>query len=52
MPIKLALTALAFLLTPLALSAECSFQEHQAQSCAPGYTWDAESQGCVEVVSS
>jgi hypothetical protein len=47
----LVLTA-ALLLPSIAAAMGCSGREHQAQSCATGTTWDANSQSCVKIVNS
>ncbi len=52
MPLKTALAALALTLLPTLSFAFCSGVDHQAQSCATGTIWDAETQRCVEQVSS
>ncbi|SLN14335.1 adenylosuccinate lyase [Ruegeria meonggei] len=30
----------------------CSGHSKQTQSCAPGSSWDAESQSCTEIINS
>lgn len=37
---------------PALAHASCSAREHQAQSCAPGWVWDANQQSCVEQANS
>jgi len=45
------LTAAFFAFMPVASFAMCSGHE-QANACEDGFTWDAETNTCVEVVSS
>ncbi|MCB1339170.1 MAG: adenylosuccinate lyase [Maritimibacter sp.] len=45
------LAAAFFALMPMASFATCSGHE-QANACAEGFTWDAETNSCVEVVAS
>ncbi|MCB1365102.1 MAG: adenylosuccinate lyase [Rhodobacteraceae bacterium] len=52
MSFKTALCALVIALTTTAAYASCSARGHQAQSCAAGTVWDANSQTCVEQVNS
>lgn len=52
MPFKTALAALALTVLPTLSFAICTGIDHQAQSCATGTIWDAETQQCVEQVSS
>ncbi len=45
--------AAALTILPAMSFAMCSYsKQHQAQTCATGTVWDAESQRCVEQVSS
>lgn len=44
--------AAALLLPTIASAIGCSGRGHQAQSCAPGTAWDANSQSCVKIVNS
>ena len=53
MKIKTLCVAAALAVLPAMSFAMCSYgQQHQAQSCATGTVWDADSQKCVEQVSS
>ncbi|MCB1313741.1 MAG: hypothetical protein KDK29_18505 [Sedimentitalea sp.] len=51
MTLKTTLSALALIALPAISFAMCSERGHQAQSCAPGTVWDANTQSCVEQVS-
>ena len=51
MKIKTALASIALCLVP-ALGFACPYDQHQAQSCAPGTVWDAAQRTCVEQVNS
>ncbi len=47
------LTAAFLAFLPVAAFASCPGHDaEQASSCKSGYTWDAETNSCVEVVSS
>ena len=55
MKIKTAAATLVLALAPsFALAMGCSFehQTEQAMSCADGMVWDAETEACVEQVTS
>lgn len=52
MTVKTTLVALALTVLPAVAFAECSWSKQQAQSCAAGTVWDAETHSCVEQVSS
>ncbi len=52
MTIKTLIFAAALVAIPAASFAYCSGRGHQAQSCAPGTVWDADSQSCVKQVNS
>lgn len=52
MTFKTALVAIALATLPAIASAECSWSHQQAQSCAQGTVWDADSRTCVEQVNS
>ena len=52
MTLKIALTAFVLAALPAASFALCPYSHQQAQSCAEGLVWDAESQSCVQQVSS
>ena len=53
MTVRLTLSAIVLAFGPaMAFAGSCPFGEHQAQSCAPGTAWDADTQTCVEQVSS
>lgn len=52
MTIKTALAALALTFIPaFGFAMGCSDRSHQAQSCATGSVWDAESKSCVKQVT-
>ena len=46
------LTAAFLAFMPVAAFACPGHDHEQASSCMSGYTWDSETQACVEVVSS
>ncbi|MGR3802293.1 chitin-binding domain-containing protein [Marinibacterium profundimaris] len=52
MALKTAIVTLALATLPALASADCSWSHQQAQSCAAGTTWDAETRTCVEQVNS
>ncbi|MFC3615919.1 chitin-binding domain-containing protein [Lutimaribacter marinistellae] len=52
MKTKIALTALALIALPAVSFAMCSDRQHQAQSCAAGSQWNADTQSCEKVVNS
>ncbi|WP_428925360.1 hypothetical protein [Marinibacterium sp. SX1] len=52
MTVKTALAALALTCLPALGFAECNWSKQQAQSCAPGTTWDSEAMACVDQVTS
>lgn len=52
MALKTAFITLALVALPALASAECSWSKHQAQSCAPGSVWDAQSESCVKQITS
>lgn len=51
MTFKTTIVALILGLAPT-LSLACPWHEQQAQSCAQGYAWDAESEQCIKQVTS
>jgi len=51
MSVKQLLAAAVFALVPAAGFAMCSGHEETANLCETGFTWDAETQVCVEIVS-
>ncbi len=52
MTLKTVAAALVLVTIPALSFAKCSEREHQAQSCAPGTSWDSVSQSCVDQASS
>jgi hypothetical protein len=52
MTFKILICAAALALLPAMSFAYCAGKDHQAQSCAPGSTWDPASESCVEQISS
>lgn len=52
MKIKTAFASVALCLVPALGFATCPYDEHQAQSCAPGTVWDSAQKTCVEQVNS
>lgn len=53
MTLRTTLIALTLALVPaVSFAFGCSERGHQAQSCAPGTTWDDNQQACVEQASS
>ncbi len=52
MALKTAIVTLALATLPALASAECSWSKQQAQSCASGMVWDADSHACVEQTTS
>ncbi|MEP3333416.1 carbohydrate-binding module family 14 protein [Sedimentitalea sp.] len=52
MTLKTVAAVLVLITVPALSFAMCSDREHQAQSCAPGMTWDAASQSCIVQTSS
>ncbi|WP_292021342.1 hypothetical protein [Maritimibacter sp. UBA3975] len=51
MKAKTFLAAACMTLLPMGAFAMCSGHAETASSCMDGYTWDAETSACVEVVS-
>lgn len=52
MTLKTAIVAFALTTLPALAFAECNWSKQQAQSCAAGTVWDAETHRCVDQVSS
>jgi uncharacterized protein YdeI (BOF family) len=49
MKLKMILTAAALVVSPALAFAECSFDSHQAMTCAEGSQYDAETNSCVVI---
>ncbi|WP_081710420.1 chitin-binding domain-containing protein [Sedimentitalea nanhaiensis] len=52
MTLRTGMVALALIVAPSLSFAMCSERDHQAQSCAPGTTWDSTNQSCVPQTNS
>jgi hypothetical protein len=53
MTVKIAMTALALTVLPVVSYASCSGRGHDTtMSCAPGMTYDGNSNSCVKIVNS
>ncbi|MEY8831106.1 carbohydrate-binding module family 14 protein [Sedimentitalea sp. XS_ASV28] len=52
MTLKIVAATLVLVTLPALSFAMCSDRKHQAQSCAPGTTWDAVSESCVAQINS
>lgn len=53
MTLRILISAVALITIPaVSFAMGCSGRGHQAQSCAPGTVWDANTQNCVKQVSS
>ncbi|WP_176441057.1 hypothetical protein [Oceanicola sp. 22II-s10i] len=50
--LRLIVTALVLILPSATLAQASCSEKHQAQNCAEGYVWSADTQSCVQQITS